>query len=57
MKYLVLLIKKLYSGAGLAQRAAGISTPEWSGPPTYGDDPFNSFNIKWGIDIYNNMAF
>jgi hypothetical protein len=45
--------EKLYYAAGLAQKAAGTSLPEWDGPPTYGDDPFDSFNIKWGISIYN----
>ncbi|MCY7487505.1 RHS repeat-associated core domain-containing protein [Paenibacillus alvei] len=45
--------KKLFFAAGAAQKMAGTSLPEWNGPPTYGDDPFDSFNVKWGIEIYN----
>jgi len=34
-----------------AELQAMFST--WNGPPTYGDDPFDSFKVKWEKDNYN----
>jgi hypothetical protein len=38
--------------AGKNQVARGISDPSWSGPPFYGDDPEDTKNIRWGIELY-----
>ncbi|WP_442604347.1 polymorphic toxin type 44 domain-containing protein [Paenibacillus sp. KN14-4R] len=45
--------EKLYYGAGVAQKISRTSLSEWDAAPYYGDDPFENYNIQWGINIYN----
>lgn len=44
----------LYYAAGLAQIQAGTSTQLWVQTGT-GDDPVDYYNIKRGIDYYNQL--
>jgi hypothetical protein len=43
-----------FLGAGFVQARDGNSRPEWGGPPTYGDDPYDHLMIWIGIRHYHN---